>query len=68
MQAYTYIELKKGTDSKIVENKIKDILKRKSKESKIEIFLQNIKKIHLFSSGKYYADIVAMVILPMSGF
>ena len=52
----TYIELKEGTDSKIVENKIKDFIKKHNKESNSEIFLQNIKKIHLFSSGKYIAD------------
>jgi putative ABC transport system permease protein len=52
----TFIELKKGTDSKIVENKIKDFIKKHNNESNSEIFLQNIKKIHLFSSGKYIAD------------
>jgi putative ABC transport system permease protein len=52
----TYIELKKGTDSKIVEAKIHDFIKKHNKESNSEIFLQNIKKIHLFSSGKYIAD------------
>lgn len=52
----TYIELKKGTDSKIVDNKIRDFIKKYNKESNSTIFLQNIKKIHLFSSGKYMAD------------
>jgi ABC-type antimicrobial peptide transport system permease subunit len=52
----TYIELKKGTDSKIVDKKILDFIKKHNKESNSEIFLQNIKKIHLFSSGKYLAD------------
>lgn len=51
-----FIELKKGTDSKIVENKIKDFIKKHNKESNSEIFLQNIKRIHLFSFGKYIAD------------
>ena len=49
----TFIELKEGTDSKLVGIKIKDIIQRNLKESKSEIFIQNIKKIHLFSSGKY---------------
>ena len=40
----TYIELKKGTDSKIVETKIHDFIKKHNKESNSEIFLQNIKK------------------------
>jgi putative ABC transport system permease protein len=54
---YTYIELKKGTDSKIVDEKILDFIKKHNSGSNSEIFLQNIKKIHLFSSGKYEADI-----------
>jgi ABC-type antimicrobial peptide transport system permease subunit len=52
----TYIELKEGTDSKIVEAKIHDFIKRHNKESNSEIFLQNIKKVHLYSLGKYFAD------------
>ena len=52
----TYIELKKGTDSKIVEAKIHDFIKKYKSESKSELFLQNIKKVHLYSSGKYFAD------------
>ncbi len=57
---FSYIELHKGTDSKLVDNKIRNILKRKikdPKEANAEFFLQNIKKIHLYSSGKYTADI-----------
>jgi len=49
---YNYIELKNGTDSEIIDEKIKDFLK-KSQGWHAEISLQNIKKIHLFSSGKY---------------
>jgi putative ABC transport system permease protein len=52
----TYIELKKGTDSKVFEKKILDFIKKHKKESKSEIFIQNIKKIHLYSYGKYAAD------------
>jgi len=52
----TYIELKKGTDSKTVDKKIIDFIKEHNKESKSEIFLQNIKKVHLYSSGKYLYD------------
>ena len=54
---YNYIELKNGTDSKSVGDKIKDVLKKHKQNSNSEIFLQNIKKIHLFSSGKYTYDI-----------
>jgi putative ABC transport system permease protein len=52
----TYIELKEGTDYKIVEAKIHDFIKRHNKESNSEILLQNIKKVHLYSKGKYFAD------------
>jgi putative ABC transport system permease protein len=54
---FTYIELKEGSDSKIVDKKILDCIKTHNKGSNTEIFLQNIKKIHLFSSGKYASDI-----------
>jgi putative ABC transport system permease protein len=56
-RCYNYIELQKGTDSKIVGTKIRDYLKKHIKGSNSEIFLQNIKKIHLFSSRKYTYDI-----------
>jgi putative ABC transport system permease protein len=49
--SYTFIELKDRTDSKQVEEKIKDIIQRNLKESKAEIYLQNIKKVHLYSQG-----------------
>jgi putative ABC transport system permease protein len=54
---YNYIELKKGTDGILLENKIRDYLKKHIKGSNSEILLQNIKKIHLFSSRKYTYDI-----------
>jgi len=54
---YNYIELKKGTDSKIVDSKILDFIKKNTQGSNSEIFLQNIKKIHLFSARKFTFDI-----------
>jgi ABC-type antimicrobial peptide transport system permease subunit len=54
---YNYIELYKGTDSKIVDKNILDFIKKHNQGSSSEIFLQNIKKIHLFSSNKYAYDI-----------
>jgi putative ABC transport system permease protein len=57
---YTYVELKKGTDSKAVNEKIRSLFsKYKEHNSTLntEISLQNIKRIHLFSAGKYAADI-----------
>lgn len=57
IQCFSYIQLYKGTDSKIVDKKILDFLKKDYKRPNTEIFLQNIKKVHLFSSGKYAGDI-----------
>ncbi len=54
---YTYIELQEETDGKILNSKIKGILQKHIKDAKADVFLQNIKNIHLFSSGKYSSDI-----------
>jgi putative ABC transport system permease protein len=54
---YTFIELSKEADSKIVEEKIKDILERKANWQNTEIFLQNVKNIHLYSHGRLAYDI-----------
>ncbi len=56
-RCYNYIELSKGTDGKIVDKKIREFIKKHCKGSNSEIFLQNIKRIHLFSSRKYTFDI-----------
>ena len=56
-RSYSYVELVKGTDSKIVDKKIQNFIKTHKKGSDAEILLQNIKKIHLYSSGKYSYDI-----------
>jgi putative ABC transport system permease protein len=53
---YNYIELKKGTDGKMFNTKITDFIKKNTKTTDTEIFLQNIKKIHLFSSRKFTFD------------
>jgi putative ABC transport system permease protein len=44
----TYIELNEGADGKLLDNKIKNFVKRKSKGSNTEIFLQNIKNSFMF--------------------
>jgi len=54
---YNYVELIKGTDSKLVNEKIRNFLKDHSSKMTFGISLQNIKKIHLYSSGKYEQDI-----------
>ena len=50
------IELNKGADSKLVEDKIKNIIKRNNKDINAEIFLQNFKRIHLYSARKYFGE------------
>jgi putative ABC transport system permease protein len=56
-RSYSYVELKKGTNSKIIDQKILNFIKKNKKGADAEIFLQNIKKIHLYSSRKYNYDI-----------
>jgi len=56
-RSYSYVQLKKGTDSNRLEEKIRDLIKHHIKGSDAEISLQNIKNIHLYSSGKYLYDI-----------
>jgi putative ABC transport system permease protein len=57
ISCYNYVELKKGTDSKIVDEKIRNFLKDHSSGMTFMISLQNIKEIHLYSSAKYSHDI-----------
>jgi ABC-type antimicrobial peptide transport system permease subunit len=57
ISCYNYVELKKGTDSKTVNEKIRNFLKDHSSTISFGISLQNIKKIHLYSSGKFGQDI-----------
>jgi putative ABC transport system permease protein len=59
-RCYNYIELQKGSDIKMVGEKIRDFLKKQNNRSNSELFTQNIKKIHLFSSRKYSYDISGM--------
>ncbi|HEX2919692.1 MAG TPA: ABC transporter permease [Bacteroidales bacterium] len=56
-RCYNYLQLQKGTDIKAFENKIGDYIKKNKEGSNSEILLQNIKKIHLFSSQKYAYDV-----------
>lgn len=53
---YTFIELLEGTNSKLTEEKIKDIIQRKRSGANAVISLQNIRKIQL-NSRKYEGDI-----------
>ncbi len=54
---YTYVELQKDADPSAVDAKIKNFIKKYNEGSTTDIFLQNVQKIHLYSSGKYTADI-----------
>jgi len=56
-RSYSYVELKHGTDCKLVDKKIQHIIKKYKKGTESEILLQNIQKIHLYSSGKYNYDV-----------
>jgi ABC-type antimicrobial peptide transport system permease subunit len=56
-RCYNYLQLQKGTDSEIFNGKISDFIGKNERGSNSEILLQNIKKIHLFSSQKYTYDI-----------
>jgi len=54
---YTYVQLQKAAEYQKVGEKIKDIIKKYNEGSTTEIFLQSVKKIHLYSSGKFTADL-----------
>lgn len=52
----TYIELKEGTDLGAMDNKIRDFLKKHQEGTNSEMYLQNVKDIHLYSSRKFMYD------------
>lgn len=54
---YTYVLLQKNTPNAEVDRKIIDLIKKNNEDSVTEIYLQPLTKIHLYSSGKYTADI-----------
>lgn len=54
---HIYVQLKKGVSGNSMNEKIRDYLKSHVNGSSSEIFLQNIRKIHLFSAGKYAYDV-----------
>jgi putative ABC transport system permease protein len=54
---YSYIELHEGTDGNIFAGKIKGVVQKHIQGSRVDLFLQNIKRVHLYSYGKYTADI-----------
>ena len=54
---YTYVLLQKNSPYKEVDRKIGDLIKKNNENSVTEIYLQPLRAIHLYSSGKYSADI-----------
>ncbi|MGH7595710.1 MAG: ABC transporter permease [bacterium] len=54
---YTYVLLQKDAPPREVDKKIIDFIQKNNKDSVTEIYLQSLTKIHLYSSGKYTADI-----------
>jgi len=54
---YTYVLLRKNIPYAEVDKKIIDLIKKNNDDSVTEIYLQPLAKIHLYSSGKYTADI-----------
>ncbi len=54
---YTYVRLQKNTPHPQVDEKIVDLIKKNNENSVTEIYLQPLTEIHLYSSGKYTADI-----------
>jgi ABC-type antimicrobial peptide transport system permease subunit len=56
-RCYNYLQLRKGTDSKVFNEKIVDFIRKNERGSNSEILLQNIKAVHLFSSQKYAYDV-----------
>ncbi len=54
---YTYVQTIPNLDLDAFNRKIKNVIKTNNEDSSTEIYLQPLKKIHLFSAGKYTADI-----------
>lgn len=56
---WTYVLLKSETDLEAFNAKIKDLIKRHNKGAVSDIYLQHIGEIHLYSAGKFTAEIGA---------
>lgn len=54
---YTYVQLQNGTNYQDVSKKISGTIKKHAEGAVSEIFLQPLTKIHLYSAGRYTADI-----------
>jgi len=56
---WTYVLLEPGTDLKAFNDKIKGLIKRHNENAVSDIYLQHIGEIHLYSAGKFTAEIGA---------
>jgi putative ABC transport system permease protein len=54
---YTYVQLQQGAKVSEINKKIKGVIKKNNEGSATELELQPLLKIHLYSAGKYAADI-----------
>ncbi len=54
---YTYVRLHPEASQELVDSKIVDLIKENNEGSSVEIYLQPLTEIHLYSAGKYTADI-----------
>lgn len=54
---YTYVQLRPNTSESETNKKIKDEIKKHNDGSTTDLFLQPLLKIHLYSAGKFTADI-----------
>ncbi len=54
---YTYVRLKHGVAPETVNEKIKDIINKHRDDAEIEVYLQPMFDIHLYSGSKFAADL-----------
>jgi ABC-type antimicrobial peptide transport system permease subunit len=53
---YTYVQLSPGASLINVNSKIQDVIKKNNEGSTTDIYLQPLKRIYLYSAGKFTAD------------
>ena len=62
IQCSSYVQLNKGNDSKTVNKKLIGFLRKDNRRPDADIYLQNIRKIHLYSSGDIgYVRILSLI-------
>jgi len=62
IQCSSYVQLNKGNDSKTVNKELIGFLRKDNRRPNADIYLQNIRKIHLYSSGDIgYVRILSLI-------